>query len=88
MATKERDQSMDGFVLDCSLTMSWCFADEADAYAKATLKSIPTALAIVPVHWRLEVNHALLRGERRGRITRDEADEFLISARDAPDHDR
>ena len=48
------------FVLDCSITMSWCFADEADGYADAE--------AVVPSIWPLEVANVLIVAERRQRI--------------------
>ncbi len=36
------------FVLDCSITMAWCFADEADEYADAVLDLLLGAEALVP----------------------------------------
>jgi len=56
------------FVLDCSITMSWCFADEADGYADAVLDLLPDAEAVVPSIWPLEVANVLLVAERRQRI--------------------
>jgi predicted nucleic acid-binding protein len=68
---------MEGLVIDCSITMSWCFADEDDAYAKGILAAMPSLHAVVPSHWPLEVAHTLLKGERRGRITEGESTRFL-----------
>jgi predicted nucleic acid-binding protein len=56
------------FVLDCSITMAWCFADEADGYADAVLDLLPGAEALVPAIWPLEVANVLLVAERRKRI--------------------
>ena len=40
---------MDGqFVLDTSVTMAWCFEDEARAYADAVLDSLMHAKALAP----------------------------------------
>jgi hypothetical protein len=40
---------MTRFVLDCSVTMGWCFESEADAYARNVLDSLVHAAAGVPV---------------------------------------
>ncbi len=56
------------FVLDCSITMAWCFADEADEYADAVLDLLLGAEALVPAVWPLEVANVLLVAERRERI--------------------
>lgn len=62
---------MSRFVLDCSVTMSWCFSDEANAYGDRVLDSLQPGLttALVPQLWSLEVANVLLVGERRGRLT-------------------
>ncbi len=68
---------MPQFVLDCSVTMVWCFRDEVDTLAIATLKSMPPAAAIVPAIWPLEVLNVLAVAERRGRLTESESAGFL-----------
>jgi predicted nucleic acid-binding protein len=65
------------FVLDCSVTMGWCFEDEADAYADAILDRLVEASALVPALWPMEVANVLLMAERRGRLPRGEAERFL-----------
>jgi predicted nucleic acid-binding protein len=65
------------FVLDCSVTMAWCFENESDAYARAVLASIPRGPAVVPPLWLLEVANVLLVAERRRRITGADASRFL-----------
>jgi predicted nucleic acid-binding protein len=57
------------FVLDSSVTLTWCFEDEASDYGDAVLQSLRSREAIVPVIWPLEVANALLMGERRARST-------------------
>lgn len=57
------------FVLDCSVSMPWCFADEESPYAEAVLDHLATTAAIVPALWRLEAANVLLAAERRKRIT-------------------
>lgn len=68
---------MIGVVLDASLTLSWCFADEADAAAWAVLTAIERDGAVVPSLWPVEVANGLARAERRGRLSRPTADAFL-----------
>lgn len=65
------------FVLDCSVTMAWCFADESSDYADKVLSCLETQTALVPRLWHLEVTNILLVGERRGRIMQAETDDFL-----------
>lgn len=62
---------MTEFVLDCSVTMGWCFIDEASTYGDRVLDFLQTngAGAVVPQLWSLEVANVLLVGERRGRLT-------------------
>jgi len=43
------------FVLDCSVTMAWCFESEADGYTLAVLGALADGTAIVPPLWPLEV---------------------------------
>ena len=68
---------MTRFVLDCSVTMGWCFESEADAYARNVLDSLVRAAAIVPALWMLEVANVLLLAERRRRIGRADSARFL-----------
>ena len=59
----------DRLVLDNSIAIAWCFADEKDAYADGIAARFPGLEAWVPSLWPLEVANALLMGERRGRST-------------------
>ena len=65
-------------VLDCSVTMAWCFDDEQDSYAQDVLARLPAASAVVPAIWSLEVLNVLLVGERRARITPARSARFLV----------
>lgn len=67
----------EGFVLDNSVTMSWCFPDENDSYAQDVLKALPGTAAAVPSLWPLEVANILLVGERRGRISQADTATFI-----------
>jgi len=65
------------FVLDCSVTMSWCFEDEQDSYATAILDMLGPSQGVTPSMWPLEVANVLLVGERRNRLTRAASSRFL-----------
>lgn len=68
---------MTRFVLDCSVTMSWCFEDEADAYGDRALDALNEGTALVPEIWPLEVANVLLAAERRGRIQEADSARFV-----------
>jgi len=65
------------FVLDCSVTMAWCFGDEATAAAFAVLDRLGSETAVVPPHWFLEVANVLTMAEKRKRMTAPATTEFL-----------
>ena len=60
------------FVLDCSMTMSWIFSDEATESTDAVRDSLHTDYAIVPSLWSIEVGNVLLAATRRGRIRKSD----------------
>ena len=74
------------FVLDCSVTMSWCFQDEQadNNYAAQILSSLESDSALVPRLWHLEVLNVLLVAERQRRITAEQSDTFLQSLSTLP----
>ena len=59
----------DRLVLDSSIALAWCFADEKNAYADAIAALFPSIEATVPSFWPLEIGNILVVGERRGRNT-------------------
>lgn len=65
------------FVLDCSITMAWCFEDERSDYADNILDGLKNGQAIVPTIWPLEVSNVLLISKRNKRITDVEASSFV-----------
>lgn len=75
---------MSRFVTDCSVTMCWCFEDEADAYADQILEKLVVDETIVPAIWSLEVTNALLSGERRKRLSEADTLRFLEVLRSLP----
>jgi len=57
-------------VLDASVAVAWCFANEHSGLAENVLDLLSTGTEVVaPVVWPLEVANALLAAERRKRIT-------------------
>lgn len=56
------------FVIDASVTLAWCFADEASEAVDAALGRLEREEAIAPAIWPLEVANGLRTAERRGRL--------------------
>jgi predicted nucleic acid-binding protein len=70
-------ETEDGFVLDCSVTMAWCFDDEATPYTESVQEQLAEMRAVVPTIWPLEVANATLVGERRKRLDGARSTRFL-----------
>lgn len=56
------------FVLDASVTLSWCFEDEGGDYAVRVLEALRSSEAVAASLWPLEVANGLATAERRGRL--------------------
>jgi predicted nucleic acid-binding protein len=66
------------FVLDSSLTMAWCFEDEASPLTDEIQDWLAAdARAYVPTLWHLEIANVLCACERRKRITEADSVRFL-----------
>ncbi len=65
------------FVLDASVTASWCFEDEDAPVADTVMDRLPDDYAVVPALWCFEVRNILIVNERRGRIKSADSDTFL-----------
>jgi predicted nucleic acid-binding protein len=59
------------FVLDCSVTMAWCFEDERTAATDALLERVIADGAHAPARWPVEVCNVLLSAVKRKRIPAD-----------------
>ncbi len=69
---------MSSIVVDASVTLAWCFADEQTPMALKVLERLKAGdQALVPSFWSLEVLNSLLVGEKRGRISPDQTEAFL-----------
>lgn len=57
------------FVADASVTLPWCFQDEATAWTDSLLDGLRRGDRIaVPAHWPTEISNGLLMALRRKRI--------------------
>lgn len=64
-------------VLDCSVTMAWCFEDQADPMTDRVLDSLDQREGLVPCIWPLEVANVLLVAERHARLAEADSAWFL-----------
>lgn len=66
---------MNEFVLDASVTLHWCFEDEASPSHEALLTVLQNqeGVAWVPNIWRYEVLNGLGKGVARARLSREKA---------------
>lgn len=77
---------MSGFVLDNTVTMAWCCADETNELSETLLTRLSnlTDNAIVPALWLYEVVNVTELAVRKGRISEHKARAFLESLADLP----
>lgn len=69
---------MEAVVLDTSITMAWCFNDEATPYTEELLNWCASGIAFhVASIWPMEVTNVLLNAQRRARVTEERIQEFL-----------
>jgi predicted nucleic acid-binding protein len=76
------------FVLDASVAMSWLLEDAGadQAYADAVFEVLkrPSAQALVPVTWGLEIANVIAKCEARGVLMENRAQAFLTTIDAAP----
>jgi len=61
------------FVADASVTLAWCFEDEASTFADGILERLRQGdRIVVPAHWPTEISNGLLVASRRKRIKADQ----------------
>jgi predicted nucleic acid-binding protein len=65
------------FVLDCSITMAWCFEDENTDYTNNILENLENTTAVVPTIWSLEVANVLLLAKKNKRISEIQSASFI-----------
>jgi predicted nucleic acid-binding protein len=59
-------------VVDASVTLAWCFADESDDFSEAVLDSVARDGGVAPGIWVLEVLNVLHLAVRKGRLSSDQ----------------
>ena len=64
-------------IIDCSITMAWCFADEGTEATAEIQNRLTTEAVLVPAHWPLEVGNVLAMAEKRKRISVADSTEFV-----------
>lgn len=81
---------MSRFVLDNTVTMAWCFTEEATELTETLLIRLSnlTDSAIVPALWLYEVVNVTELAVRKGRVTEEKARAFLESLADLPNPTR
>jgi len=72
---------MGPFVVDASMTLSWCFASEASERGDIVLSALRKSYAVVPSLWPFEIASSLVVAERRQRITPAESEQFVQQLR-------
>ncbi|CAN5364301.1 type II toxin-antitoxin system VapC family toxin [soil metagenome] len=65
------------FILDCSMTMAWCFADESTPEVIQIQERLAAEAALVPAHWILEVTNVLAMAEKRKRLSSEDSIQFV-----------
>ena len=65
------------FVVDASVTMAWCFEDDATEATEAVLDRLRSERALVPAIWPLEVANVLLVAHRRSRVNEAQIGRFV-----------
>ena len=64
---------MSNFILDCSVSGSWCLKDESNDEANKILDCLGEDEALVPSIWPVEMANVLVVAERRGRVSAADA---------------
>ena len=77
---------MSRFVLDNTVTMAWCFTEEATEFTEVLLNRLSNLAdtALVPALWLYEVVNVTEMAVRKGRISKEKATAFLESLAELP----
>ena len=72
---------MTAVVIDASIASAWCFPDEQTHYTRAVLQAVSSSAvdSVAPRLWAYEIRNSVLMGIRRGRITKPDSEQFLLS---------
>lgn len=75
---------MKPFVLDCSISASWCLQDETNDKAESILQLLLQTEAYVPSIWPYEMANVLVMAERRNRMSKADAVRALALIQNLP----
>ena len=72
---------MAAIVIDASIASAWCFPDEQTDYTKAVFQAVSSSAVdtVAPRLWAYEIRNSVLMGIRRGRISKPDSEQFLLS---------
>ena len=56
-------------VIDCSVTMPWCFEDQSTAFTDVVLEAVAAEAAVVPGLWSIEVANVLAVAIRKKALS-------------------
>ena len=76
--------STEPIVIDATLALSWCFADEATTYSQGVLAALRQRHAVVPSTWFFDVISMLVNAQRHQRIHAAGVEAFLQHLRRLP----
>lgn len=65
------------FVVDSSVALAWCFADEATVETQNLLNRMAGETAAVPSWWFVEITNVLALAEKKKRITPVQVAEYI-----------
>ena len=71
---------MTSIVVDNSLFLAWCLADEEEPTATGAMQRVAEAGGVAPRIWWYELRNALLVNERRGRIFSQQVSDTLADS--------
>lgn len=68
-------------VIDASIASAWCFPDEQTDYTRAVFQALSSSAVdtVAPRLWAYEIRNSVLMGIRRGRISKPDGEQFLVS---------
>jgi predicted nucleic acid-binding protein len=68
-------------VIDASIASAWCFPDEQTDYTRAVFQAVSSSAVdtVAPRLWAYEIRNSVLMGIRRGRISKPDSVQFLVS---------
>jgi predicted nucleic acid-binding protein len=72
---------MAAVVIDASIASAWCFPDEQTDYTRAIFQAVSSSAVdtVAPRLWAYEIRNSVLMGLRRGRISKPDSAQFLVS---------